>query len=106
MIKKEKKITADIIVRIVEVLIALTIFAVIITALLNIESDSNVTGCRRLEDSVRQAVMSCYAIEGVYPPNIDYLVEHYGLQIDSSKYRVRYDVFAENLMPDITVTKK
>ena len=106
MIRKEKKITADLIVRIVEIIISLTILAVIIAAFLNIESDSSITGCKRLEDSVRHAVVSCYAIEGVYPPDIEYLTDHYGLQIDENKYRVRYDVFAENIMPDITLTKK
>lgn len=47
--------------------------------------------------------MACYAAEGVYPPDLEYLKEHYGLQVDENQYTVRYDVFAENLMPDITV---
>ena len=29
--------------------------------------------------------------------------ERYGLQIDTDRYTVYYDVFASNLMPDITV---
>ena len=38
-----------------------------------------------------------------YPPTVDYLQEHYGVQIDQDRYTVRYSVFAENRMPDITV---
>ena len=47
--------------------------------------------------------MACYAEQGVYPPDLDYLTEHYGVQIDDARFTVRYDAFAENLMPDITV---
>ena len=32
--------------------------------------------------------------------------EHYGIQIDEERYLVRYEIFAENLMPDITVVEK
>ena len=35
--------------------------------------------------------------------SVDYLKEHYGLQIDERRYTIRYMAFAENLMPDITV---
>lgn len=58
---------------------------------------------RQLEETLRRSCMACYAAEGVYPPDLEYLTEHYGLQIDEEKYTVRYSVFAENLMPDITV---
>ena len=33
----------------------------------------------------------------------EYLEEHYGIQVDRERYTVAYDVFASNLMPDITV---
>ena len=56
-----------------------------------------------LEDAIHRAVVSCYATEGFYPPTLDYVEEHYGIQIDSSRYAVFYEIFAENLMPDITV---
>ena len=50
--------------------------------------------------------MACYAAEGIYPPDISYLEEHYGIQIDKDRFAVYYDVFASNLMPDITVIEK
>lgn len=58
---------------------------------------------RQLETALRRACVACYAAEGLYPPDLDYLQEHYGLQIDQERYVVHYDVFAGNLMPDITV---
>jgi len=32
--------------------------------------------------------------------------EKYGIVVDESRYLVMYDVFAENLMPDITVLER
>ena len=58
---------------------------------------------RQLEETLRRGCVACYAAEGVYPPNLDYLKDRYGLQIDERRYTVRYTAFAENLMPDITV---
>lgn len=58
---------------------------------------------RQLEESLRRGCVACYAAEGVYPPTLSYLEQHYGLQIDKERYTVRYSAFAENLMPDITV---
>ena len=44
-----------------------------------------------------------FAIEGRYPPSVEYLEENYGVQIDHDKYNVFYDGFASNIMPEITV---
>lgn len=61
---------------------------------------------RHLETVLRQAAVACYAAEGIYPPQLSYLEEHYGIQINDDRYTVTYDVTAENLMPDITVLEK
>ncbi len=58
---------------------------------------------RQLEEALRRGCVACYAAEGIYPPNLDYLKERYGVQVDESRYTVFYSVFADNLMPDITV---
>ena len=58
---------------------------------------------KQLETTVRKAVMTCYATEGVYPPNVDYIEDHYGIQIDHDKYTVFYEIFGDNIMPQITV---
>ena len=56
-----------------------------------------------LDQAIRRATIQCYAIEGRYPPSLEYLEEHYGLSIDREKYHVFYDGWASNIMPDITV---
>lgn len=63
-------------------------------------------GKQQLETALRRAAVACYAAEGIYPPTLDYLTEHYGIQIDRSRYSVFYEIFAENLMPQITVLVK
>lgn len=57
----------------------------------------------RLTQAIRQGCVTCYAAEGRYPESLDYLVEHYGLQIDQSRYAVFYEPTGANLMPQITV---
>lgn len=61
---------------------------------------------QRLEDVLRRAAVACYAAEGMYPPDLEYLEDHYGIQIDHRRYVVDYIPIAENLMPDITVLEK
>ena len=61
---------------------------------------------QRLEDTLRRSAVACYAAEGIYPPDVTYLEEHYGVQIDRRRFTVSYSIFANNLMPDITVLEK
>jgi type II secretory pathway pseudopilin PulG len=56
-----------------------------------------------VHDAVRSALITCYAVEGAYPPSLDYITENYRVQIDTERYTVRYELFASNLMPDVTV---
>lgn len=63
-------------------------------------------GRKQLETALRRAAVACYAAEGIYPPDIAYLEEHYGVQVDARRYIVHYEVFAENLMPQITVLQR
>lgn len=71
-----------------------------------LEQDYRAEGKRALEEAVRQTALGCYAAEGVYPPDVAYMQEHYGLQYDESRYTVSYEIYASNLMPDITVLDK
>ena len=61
---------------------------------------------KRVEDTIKKAVVNCYAIEGKYPATLTYVEEYYGLQIDRDRYDVFYEVFADNIMPEITVISK
>lgn len=82
------------------VLAALLMFS---TALSNLEEGRGRAGKEQLEEAIRRSAVACYAAEGIYPPDLEYLEEHYGIQVDRERYTVVYEAFASNLMPDVTV---
>lgn len=59
-----------------------------------------------IRQSVRRAAVQCYAIEGIYPADVDYLREHYGVNVDSEKYYIEYAAIGPNIMPDIEVYER
>jgi len=63
-------------------------------------------GLRLAEQSIRRAAVSCYAVEGAYPATYDQLKEWSGVQVDEERYTVFYEIFASNIMPDITVVER
>lgn len=75
-------------------------------ALGNLDRGRTREGQQQLENALRRAAVACYAAEGIYPPTLEYLTQHYGVQIDAARYTVFYEVFADNLMPEITVLVK
>ena len=56
--------------------------------------------------ALRRALVSCYALEGVYPSSVDYLEKHYGLILDHDRFVVDYNAFAANVMPSFQVVEK
>lgn len=87
-------------------LLAAGILFLFLIAFSNLESGRREEGKEQLFRALQRCVVSCYATEGIYPPNVEYMKEHYGIQIDEERYTVIYEVFAENLMPEITVLEK
>lgn len=75
-------------------------------AVSRLEQGRQEAGKRQLEEALRRTAVACYAGEGFYPPDVDYMQRHYGLAYDEESYTVYYEVYASNLMPDITVLEK
>ncbi len=59
-----------------------------------------------VRDAIRNAAVTCYAVEGAYPDSVEYLRDHYQLAYDESRYFVTYEAFASNRIPDIYVTER
>lgn len=76
------------------------------SAIGNLHDGHTREGRQQLEDALRRAAVACYAAEGIYPPSLEYLTQHYGVPINEEQYTVFYEVFADNLMPVITVLEK
>ena len=71
-----------------------------------VSGSMDVQQTQMLERAIEKAVVTCYAIEGQYPPTLDYIRDHYGVVIDENRYDVLYDVFAQNVMPSVSVTRR
>lgn len=56
--------------------------------------------------AVQRAIVSCYAMEGSYPPSVQYLEDHYGVIIDHSKFVVSYEQAGSDIMPSFDVLEK
>lgn len=59
-----------------------------------------------LESAIHRSVAHCYATEGFYPESLEYLKKEYGIRYDSDKFFVDYQIWGENMMPDITIIQK
>lgn len=90
--------------------IPVVIFCVFIGVLLKgLEYFNNINEIQSLElleQSVHRATIQCYAAEGVYPADLKYLEENYGITYDKEKYGVEYGCYASNIMPTIVVYEK
>jgi hypothetical protein len=58
---------------------------------------------RLTEESVRRAAVQCYALEGAYAMDLQYLIDNYGIRPDTDRFIVHYMYQGDNLLPDITV---
>lgn len=67
---------------------------------------SKTTDAERLksaEQAVRRTAVQCYALEGQYPPSLEYMEQNYGLLLDHKQYVYHYQGIGANLMPQIVV---
>lgn len=87
-------------------LLAVLVLLGFATGLNSLDTGRGDEGKRQLERALYRGCMACYAAEGVYPPDLEHLTARYGVQVDEDRYEVIYSVFAENLLPEITVLER
>ena len=75
----------------------------VLIAASNLDQGKQEEDLRQLEQVLQKTAVACYAVEGVYPPDVAYMREHYGLTYDESRYVVHYKLVASNIMPVIDV---
>ena len=89
---------------------AILIFVVLIIAFIFLVNTITTRGDGReldiVRDAVKNAALTCYAVEGMYPDDLAYLREHYNLSYNEEKYHVFYEPLASNLMPSIKVAER
>ena len=85
------------------VLLFAAVAAVTIWGLTRTGATASAQGLEATERMIRRAVVECYALEGAYPPDLDYLEAHYGIRVDTERYFVYYRAYGQNILPEITV---
>ena len=89
---------------------AILIFVVLIIAFIFLVNTITTRGDGReldiVRDAVKNAALTCYAVEGMYPDDISYLRQHYNLSYNEDLYVVYYRPLASNLMPSIKVVER
>jgi len=88
------------------ILFTAAIILIIVYALRQTEQASRAEGLVILEDSIRRAVVTAYAIEGRFPESLQYIEENFGVHIDRNRFVVHYMIFAPNIMPEILVIER
>ena len=90
-------------------LIALIAAAALLAGYLIVSAHSSSmieSGAVAIREAIEKSARQCYVVEGIYPPDLAYLQDNYGLQININDYYVTYDIFASNQPPSVRVTPK
>ena len=88
------------------VFFVIIISAVLIAGIYYISNMGSEQGIKLTREAAIRTAVECYAIEGIYPPNVKYMEDNYNLSYDKTKYYIHYDAFASNIMPTIAVYEK
>src|SRR6056297_2046915 len=89
----------------ITILILVIVFVISFQAINSISNNSN-DRSEAIKKVIMKAAVQCYALEGSYPPDIDYLAEHYGIIIDENQYFYFYDPNGANIAPNIEIIKR
>lgn len=85
------------------IIIAILFIPIFIYVIHVADTSSSNEAMRLVTESIKRATITCYAIEGSYPPSFQYLKDNYSISIDENTFAVHYEIFASNIMPEITV---
>jgi len=88
------------------ILFTLAIVVVAIYGIGNTGESTRQEGTRILEDSIRRAIVTAYAIEGRYPATIEHIENNFGVFIDRERFIVHYTAFGSNMMPNVVVISR
>lgn len=91
---------------ILSVLVFVLLLFLFATMLSQVQRQGETQEAILLRDALKSAAITCYAIEGRYPPSLGYIQEYYGVAVDEDRLIVNYDAFASNVMPYISVLQK
>ncbi len=88
---------------VVPALITLIILGLFLYAISLIDRSAYDKQLESLENAINRDVLQCYALEGTYPPSLEYLTDHYGLTYNEELFFVDYQALGSNIYPDVTI---
>lgn len=89
--------------KIFPVLIFCIVILIFLTGISSVSETTSRKEAESLEETIRKSAVHCYALEGFYPEDLEYLKTNYGLTYDREKYVVSYEIVGANMMPDVLV---
>ena len=81
----------------------LLLFIVFIRGIASVSDTTLEKQKESLTTALERSITQCYAVEGTYPPSLEYIEEHYGLTYDHDRFFVDYQVYGSNMYPTVTV---
>ena len=88
------------------ILVFVALIVVFVALVNNITGKGNRREMDIVKDAVKNATLTCYAVEGMYPDDLNYLIEHYNLSYNKDRYIVYYEPLASNVIPSIKVVER
>lgn len=83
--------------------VSLILLFVFVFGLSSIQETTVAKQQESLETALMRDITHCYAVEGYYPPSLDYIEEHYGLTYDKELFFVDYQPVGSNMRPSVTI---
>ena len=71
-----------------------------------LERESAAEQKEALESALERDITTCYALEGQFPPDLQYLRDHYGLAYDEDLFYVDYRPHGSNIRPFYIVLER
>ncbi|MEG2245238.1 MAG: hypothetical protein RSB84_07095 [Erysipelotrichaceae bacterium] len=91
-------------------LFAITFFVIILIVILQGFNTSDAAEkakeYKQVEAVIQKSISECYAMEGRYPKDFEYLKKHYQIHINSKRYKVYYQYQGENIIPIVDIIEK
>lgn len=91
---------------VVLMIVSIVIMIAAYSAVSTVSQNSSENSIEALEEALMRASAQCYALEGGYPPSLEYLSDNYGVVLDLDTYYYHYDVQGSNIAPQIKVIKR
>jgi len=60
-------------------------------------------GVRLLHEAISRVAVHSYAVNGYFPESLDYIVETYGIHVDTRRFHVDFRSESPNMLPFIDV---